>query len=53
MNEDIAIKRTITIKRETFEFTSFFRSINVISLTLYMKIESITLNKTRVTTLIK
>lgn len=51
MNENIAIKRAVTIKKETFESASFFCSINVVNLTSYMKIESITLNRTEVATL--
>jgi len=51
MNENIVIKKAVMIERETFEPASSFRSINVVSLTSYMKIESITLNRTEVATL--
>ncbi len=50
MNENIAIEKAVTIEKETFEPASSFRSIDVVSLTSYMKIESITLNKTEVAT---
>ncbi len=50
MNKNIAIKKAIMIEKETFKSASFFRSINVVNLTLYMKIESITLNRTEVAT---
>ncbi len=50
MNENIAIKRAVMIEKETFKSASSFRSIDVVNLMSYMKIESITLNKTEVTT---
>ncbi len=50
MNENIAIEKAVTIEKETFEPASSFRSIDVVSLTSYMKIESITLNRTEVAT---
>ncbi len=50
MNENIAIEKAVTIEKETFESASSFRSIYVVNLTSYMKIESITLNRTEVAT---
>jgi len=50
MNENIAIERVVTIEKETFEPASSFRSIDVVNLMSYMKIESITLNRTEVAT---
>ncbi len=50
MNENIAIEEAVTIEKETFEPASSFRSIDVVSLTPYMKTEPITLNRTEVAT---
>ena len=50
MNENIAIEKAVMIEKETFEPASSFRSIDVVNLTSYMKIESITLNRTEVAT---
>ncbi len=50
MNENIAIEKAVTIEKETFESALSFRSIDVVNLTSYMKIESITLNRTEVAT---
>jgi len=50
INENIAIEKAVIIERETFKPASSFRSIDVVNLTSYMKIESITLNRIEVAT---
>lgn len=50
INENIAIEKAVIIERETFKPASSFRSIDVVNLTSYIKIESITLNRIEVAT---